>query len=216
MDIVMSPRARYIPFVGMEKSKIARFKYCQQVSINPPIGGIGSYVFRANSLFDPDFTGTGHQPLGFDQMMAFYNHFVVLKSSIKAQYMPDSDRTQTEGHEPLTFGIILSDDGLQASSAGNVEHLLEQRSNTSDIKYGGLPLNSKDSMTTKYFNHRNFFTQSPEQSIYRGSHIANPSEGAYFELWGASINGNDPSYHIFLVTIEFYALLTEPHDLVQS
>jgi hypothetical protein len=30
-----------------------------------------------NSLFDPNRTGTGHQPIGFDQWMAFYNRYRV-------------------------------------------------------------------------------------------------------------------------------------------
>lgn len=37
--------------------------------------------FRANSLFDPNRTSTGHQPLGFDQLAASYNRYVVDKVS---------------------------------------------------------------------------------------------------------------------------------------
>lgn len=32
---------------------------------------------RLNSLYDPDFTGTGHQPKGFDQLAALYQRYRV-------------------------------------------------------------------------------------------------------------------------------------------
>jgi hypothetical protein len=37
------------------------------------------YTFNANGLFDPDQTGTGHQPLGYDQFTPDYNRYRVLK-----------------------------------------------------------------------------------------------------------------------------------------
>jgi len=35
------------------------------------------WVFRLNSLYDPDFTYTGHQPYGYDQLSAIYGQYVV-------------------------------------------------------------------------------------------------------------------------------------------
>ncbi len=42
----------------------------------------GSLLIAGNSCFDPDKTGTGHQPLGFDQYVGFYNRYRVHKSAI--------------------------------------------------------------------------------------------------------------------------------------
>jgi hypothetical protein len=33
--------------------------------------------YRLNSLYDPDFTGTGHQPYGFDQITPWYFKYLV-------------------------------------------------------------------------------------------------------------------------------------------
>lgn len=41
------------------------------------VGSAASYQFRLNSLFDPDYTGAGHQPMGFDQLAALYQRYRV-------------------------------------------------------------------------------------------------------------------------------------------
>lgn len=42
-------------------------------------------IMRGNSLFDPDYTGTGHQPLFRDQYSGLYNRYCVLGSSIACE-----------------------------------------------------------------------------------------------------------------------------------
>jgi hypothetical protein len=42
----------------------------------------GTYQFRANSVFDPDYTGTGGQPSWFDNLKSIYTTYCVTRSSI--------------------------------------------------------------------------------------------------------------------------------------
>lgn len=42
-------------------------------------GAGASYSFAINNCFDPNFTGAGSQPLGFDQYAALYGRYRVLK-----------------------------------------------------------------------------------------------------------------------------------------
>lgn len=48
------------------------------------ISGVAQqYTYRGNSLFDPDFTSTGHQPMYYDQYISVYEKYRVYGSSIK-------------------------------------------------------------------------------------------------------------------------------------
>ncbi len=49
---------------------------------NATLGSLYSYQFRGNSVYDPDYTGSGAQPTGFDQWSAFYNEYCVLSSRV--------------------------------------------------------------------------------------------------------------------------------------
>lgn len=57
-------------------------RYSRQFTINIAAGVAQSYLFRGNGPFDPDQTGTGGQPNGYDQWSAFYTSQVTLGSKI--------------------------------------------------------------------------------------------------------------------------------------
>lgn len=79
--------------VGSGRKQFATLRYFDFVSINPASGAAGDYVFSANGVYDPDVTGTGHQPRGFDQLTALYDSFVVTKSTMKATIFPQGPST---------------------------------------------------------------------------------------------------------------------------
>jgi len=56
---------------------ICKLKYCTAVNTD----GSGRYTFNLNSLFDPDLTGVGHQPYGYDQLAVLYNRYRVIGTS---------------------------------------------------------------------------------------------------------------------------------------
>lgn len=48
--------------------------------------GYAENIYRLNSCYDPDYSGAGAQPLGFDQWAAFYNRYKVLSAKWKVQF----------------------------------------------------------------------------------------------------------------------------------
>lgn len=57
------------------------------------------YQFRLNSLFDPNLTGTGHQPKGFDQLAAFYSRYRVYHCRYRLTF------AQTSNAIPIYCGV---------------------------------------------------------------------------------------------------------------
>lgn len=53
---------------------ICKMKYAENVVTDSN----GSYIFNLNSLFDPNRTGFGHQPYGFDPLAQLYNRYRVI------------------------------------------------------------------------------------------------------------------------------------------
>lgn len=59
-----------------------KMKYSSVVTITPgALQTIAAWSYNLNGLFDPDQTGTGHQPYGFDQLAQLYTRYIVKKCS---------------------------------------------------------------------------------------------------------------------------------------
>lgn len=59
-------------------------RYSTTFEVTIDVGGTALASIRANGLYDPEPGLGGHQPLYFDQLMALYNHYAVVKSRMKA------------------------------------------------------------------------------------------------------------------------------------
>lgn len=206
-----------LPLTGFPKrSQLVRLRYCQEVAINPPAAGIAAHVFRANSLFDPDLTTTGHQPQGFDQWMLVYHLYTVVGSKITIRNM-----NETSAHDsPFAYtSIVVSSTGTRNASYTNVEHLLEDRSRKAVTLSGAAnPGYKATMMQTRTFSTKKHFGVSSVvgQEFFSGNSVSNPIQAAYFEVCCASPQGADPAGQAFLVEIEYLAVFTEPRLLVQS
>lgn len=74
-------------------------------------------VFRLNDMYDPYQTGVGSQPQGFDQWMAFYNHFVVTDTDVKITF-----NSQVKG-----FYVWLKSDPSTTIDTNTVNALADPR-----------------------------------------------------------------------------------------
>jgi hypothetical protein len=78
----------------LEPHKYVTFHYAE-VFTNSVLTVTGSQqIMNLNSLFDPNRTGTGHQPYGFDQIAALYNRYRVLSTRWRVTFGSQSGTYQ--------------------------------------------------------------------------------------------------------------------------
>lgn len=78
---------RKLPIGGFPLSVLARHTYIDNVQV--PSSGAGTasnYLFRANSMYDVDFTSTGHQPTNRDIFATIYSQYTVVGAKITVNW----------------------------------------------------------------------------------------------------------------------------------
>lgn len=74
------------------KKHICRLKYSQIDAWSVTSLTTSNQYYNLNNIFDPDSTGVGHQPYGFDQMAALFAHYRVFKVRWIIEFAGSDDR----------------------------------------------------------------------------------------------------------------------------
>lgn len=184
-----------------------KLRYCENITLNPGAGGIDVKVYSANGCYDPYITGVGHQPRGFDELMALYDHYVVLGSKMTIDAAPGQGT-------PSIIGVNLIDN---TSTLGNPNDYQEAGYCNSRLLAAGESAGTKKIVSTfsaKKFLGRSNVLSDPE---LKGSQTANPTEGAYYHIWTSPADSaSDPSATSIIVRIDYLVALIEPNNPTQS
>ena len=184
----------YDPFPRVMRAVL---RYSDVVLINPVVGFTASHIYRAGSIFDPDYTAAGHQPYGYDTYALIYNHYRVVKSVCKV--------TNTTGGGNTIMSLSLHDD------VGTVSDY----DLTREMKPGKfVPLNTTTetkSLSMVYNSVQAFPGQISDTTALMGN---NPAEEMYFHISAQgsnkTVDGNGLSV---VVTLEYYVEFSELKNL---
>lgn len=166
----------------------------------------GNYFFSANGVFDPDVTGVGHQPLGFDQMMLFFEQYTVISSSITVTFTSDYELRCALFLNPdatsVTEQRAIVENGLAKTVAfaayttqtGNFQH---QLSLSCDVK--------------NYFGRKTNRELLDDTNLV-GTAAANPTEQVYYAVtgWFNTINPGANKNLYFDVALSYDVIFWEP------
>ena len=197
--------AFYKPLLSNKLPIKHRYFYSDQ--LNPGVGGINAVnVFSANSLHDPDVTGSGAQPRGFDQIKELYDHYTVVGAKITVVFMSQSGTTV-----PIICGIALADSAT--THTATVDYM-EQR----NVVSGGLGETDARTTLVKTFSARKFLGRPHplSEDDLRGTALTSPNERAYFHVFASPTYSVDAGAISYYAIIDYLAVWTEPKNPDQS
>lgn len=191
--------------LGTSRKVIHRYVE-ENVDLNPGLAGIpAEYFFSANGLYDPNITGVGHQPVAFDEMVNFFDHYTVIYSQINV-WANNIDTGISQ-----FFGVKIDDD---TTAAGSITRFVEN-GNCKWKQLGVTAAGNSSALISMETNVSKFMGRPSimSEDDLRGDSAANPNDQCYWHLMAAPNVAQDSNIVRCLVEITYVAVWTEPRDL---
>ena len=197
---------------------VSKMKYVDFITLDMGATDSGipkTYNFRANSIFDPDKSGVGHQPLGHDEMNIVYDHYCVIGSKIKCTFAPQGGQVV---NVDMLYMLAVQD---TPASHGNAIDYLEQNNTKGTTIAPGYAGSSKT--LTAHYSPYKLFGLSKKDSLISNNKLntsfgSNPTEDAIFQVGIVcpTATSANPSPIRVRVEIEYLVVCTERRPLNRS
>jgi len=183
---------------------ICKMKYA--TSLNgvggPTLAGYGNYQFLANSLWDPDATGIGHQGYGMDTFTTLYNRYRVISCSYVVNGQVTNGGTPVNG----IIGVLPSNEG--ATVTGGIAEFQENPRSKFITQYVGSERTLKGNIYIPALVGRTK-SQYMADDRYQAQTNASPAENAVINLFfgnldGALVTASADLNVILEYTVEFF------------
>lgn len=158
---------------SIARSLRTKVTYADYFSINPGSGLGAGYIFSANGLFDPNITGGGHQPVGFDELSEIYTEYVVVGSTITLRAV-----NQNAGYGLLTLSLYRS-----AATIANIDLSIENGNCVTTTV--GPTGSGQEIKSLNYYcdmNKESLHKDITQEESFAGTQNANPAEGRFYVI----------------------------------
>jgi len=181
----------------MPQSLQTRFNYTQKVSFSA-VTTPQSYAFRGNGGFDPDQTGTGAQPIGWDNMNTFYTYNEVYASRIHCTI---TNRNSTVLEYVLT-PTTQAAESIAYETGGTLPKARRGH-------IGSSVNDSSDKSFSNYASTKDILgIESGSGADLRATFTAVPGQQWYWVLYVNSVDGATALSFTVTFTITYYCILT--------
>lgn len=202
--------------IGIPKTATVSLRYCTTKILAPTTAGLGvSTVFRCDSVYDPDYTGTGHQPVYRDVYTSMYNKYIVTGSKIWVKAIPY--RGSGTATSVYSLGLYRRDHG--DTTTMNIETMRENGVHTKTIRMGNNDMpNSSVYMTDTFSLYKDVLAKDREKLLVdKGVSPSTAGAGQDWVLFVYTLSGSGTAGGgaaddniIFEVTIQYRVKFCDP------
>jgi len=179
--------------------------YYDVLAVDPAVGGaVTGYVFRANNIYDPDYTGTGHQPRFRDELTNIYGAYHVLNAKMSILVSNSS---------ASSFRIVA---GISLRQTTTLDSLKLDYIESRDTVFDMVPVGSLTGdylRISKKYDASKFWSVKDvlgDDSIGATTAVSTPTRPAYFHIWTADSYTNDPTTCTVIVYITYDVVFHDP------
>lgn len=150
--------------------------------------------FRLNSIYDPDYSGSGHQPMGYDQWTAIYERYTVIGAKVELQLYS----TGSEIVDFVCFPSSFVTDPASIYAAKEVK-----RAWKTIVTPGEKPVKK-----SFYFDMKKILGQKDlSDDQFKTAIGTNPSDDAYLLCYTANVDGSTAIAFSMMARITYYTRL---------
>ncbi len=194
---------------GAPRQMMVKLKYCDQAAATTIFS---TRIYTGNGPFDPDVTGAGAQPVGYDQYSAFYNRVRCYASSIKVHCFTESATTTTNS----VFAVRPSNNATVLAS------LPEEVSNDRSRNLALALLGSGPAAgTIRNFSKTSTIVGVPNKAVSSKDSLqslisANPADLWYWIVSFGSADETSSKVHQIWVELTYYLVFFDKKALAES
>ncbi len=194
------------------------FSYASCYSQNTGTSGATSsaaVTFSLNSAYDPEFSGTGRQPYGWDQITAFYNRYIVHDVRIKVTCTTIGATSEVV----VCYFVQPSTSSSASLTSTAVEQVIEKPMVGSVIvSSSGNARNSQFQLHVRPWEVEGITREQYLESLsdYMATVSANPSKQPTFGTVTGSPSGASTVSVTFVVELDYLVELVQPNILASS
>lgn len=177
-----------------------KLRYVDTYALISTAGAIAKQVMYLNSTFDPDNSGTGHQPLYRDTYAGIYDQYAVVSCDYKVQFQSLASSTG------MVIGVVVDDDN---STSSTPTVLMEQNNGQHQLLPPFTGSISNRTISGHWDCKRHLGIDPYTSQTYKTAVGSNPTEIASLLIWSVPADGSATATVQVQVTLEFVVIWTE-------